>query len=331
MKEEANRKCLLNGRLASYCCSMCTPAIPHVADIFRFLFPKHCSSLSDLRNAILEAVNKHKQSAALEVPYTIDTTPSSSASVTSLVSCSKPVSSTTTTSSSHSAAAPPLDSLTTTVNDVLSRIEKHIKVPTGFTFRLASASDVHIIYSLVQDLAVYEKAPDAVITTPDVLLRDGWGESRPYFYAILVEEEAVPVGMALFYPIYSTWTGKALYLEDLFVREVYRGRGVGTSLLRLVACIAHAACMSRFQFQCLDWNKPSLDLYTSLGASALSEWVTLRFEGQQLATFATSGLSSGNNKKRKRANSENSAWSAAFQTANKVMRNHESRYLRYVF
>lgn len=150
------------------------------------------------------------------------------------------------------------------------------------TLRRATAGDVHTIHELVHALAVYEKAPDAVKTTPETFLRDGF-QGDKFFYVILAEfapasdpTQRVAVGMALFYISYSTWNARVLYLEDLFVREEYRGLGVGKTLMVTLAGVSREIDAARFQWQALDWNEPALNFYAAIGAMRTDEWISLR-------------------------------------------------------
>ena len=161
----------------------------------------------------------------------------------------------------------------------------------AFYIREAVPSDVPEIASLIHELAVYEKEPDAARATEADLLRDGFGP-EPYFRCLMLEAETADgtccvAGFSLYFFQYSTWEGRpALYLEDLFVRPEFRGRGFGKALLQRLAQIAVERGCTRFQWECLDWNTPSLDFYESMGASVLREWLNLRLTGDALARLA---------------------------------------------
>jgi GNAT superfamily N-acetyltransferase len=118
------------------------------------------------------------------------------------------------------------------------------------------------------------------------LLRDGFSE-QPYFHVLIAEWEGQPAGFALYFFNYSTFQGQpGLYLEDLFVRPPYRGKGIGKALLLHLAKIAVNEGCGRFQWQVLDWNTPSIEFYESLGAKTLREWLTMRVEGEALEKLA---------------------------------------------
>ena len=152
--------------------------------------------------------------------------------------------------------------------------------------RDAIPSDAASIVDLVRELALYEKEPDAAVLTVADILRDGFGP-EPYFRCIMAEWEGRVAGFALYFFQYSTWEGRpALYLEDLFVRDAYRKRGIGAALFQRLAQIALERNCTRFQWECLDWNRPSLDFYEKAGAKVLREWLNLRVTGEALQALA---------------------------------------------
>ena len=152
--------------------------------------------------------------------------------------------------------------------------------------RTATPSDVPTILSLVRELATYEREPNAVTATEADFLRNGFGD-RPFFRTLMAEWTGATVGFALYFFGFSTWTGgPTLYLEDLFVREAHRGRGVGIALMKHLAREAVERGCTRFVWQVLDWNEPSIRFYESLGAKVLREWLTVRIDGEALAKLA---------------------------------------------
>ena len=156
------------------------------------------------------------------------------------------------------------------------------KKGTSVTIRLATESDVGDIRRLIVGLALYEKEPEETVeVTEDELRRDGFG-AQPVFRCLLAEVEGAAVGFALFFYNYSTWQGRCIYLEDLYVEETGRGTGTGTLLLKTVAAIAHAEGCKRMSWQALDWNTPALDFYKALGANRLDSWVNLRLGEKEL-------------------------------------------------
>ncbi len=152
--------------------------------------------------------------------------------------------------------------------------------------RPATPADAETIHRLVCALARYEHEPDAVQNTPDVL-RAQLAAPRPPFECVLAEEDGAARGFALFFTTYSTWLGKpGVWLEDLFVLEAHRRRGVGRSLLAHVAAVAVARGCGRLEWSVLDWNAPALAFYRRLGATALDEWTIHRVAGADLETLA---------------------------------------------
>ena len=152
--------------------------------------------------------------------------------------------------------------------------------------REAVPGDVAEIAALIRQLALYEKEPDAAIATEADLLRDGFG-LEPYFRCLMAEWQGEVAGFALYFFQYSTWEGRpALYLEDLFVREAFRKRGIGVALFRRLAQVALERNCTRFQWECLNWNRPALDFYESTGAQVLPEWLNLRMTGDALRKLA---------------------------------------------
>ncbi len=152
--------------------------------------------------------------------------------------------------------------------------------------RPGTPGDVPLLLALIRDLASYERAPDAVVASEADLLRDGFG-AVPVFRTLIAELDGAPVGFALYFLAYSTWRGRpTLYLEDLFVRPLARGNGVGRALMGALAREAvHLGC-ARFVWQVLDWNTPSIRFYESLGAELQREWLTVRLEGDSLRALA---------------------------------------------
>ena len=164
------------------------------------------------------------------------------------------------------------------------------KLPTELQIRPAVPADVPLILEFIRDLATYERAPEQAVARPEDLLRDGWGP-EPKFRVVIAEWAGQPAGFALFFYNYSTWQGRpGLYLEDLFVRPAFRGRGIGKGLLVHLAKIAIKENCGRFQWAVLDWNQPSIDFYEALGAKKLSEWLIMRVDGEALEKLAETDL-----------------------------------------
>ncbi len=137
--------------------------------------------------------------------------------------------------------------------------------------RFAAPADAELVLRFIRELALYERAPEAVVATAEDLRRHGFGPDRG-FEAILAVIDGEPVGFALFYPRFSTWLGRpAMYLEDLYVSPPARGQGVGRRLMARLAAIAIARGWNRIDFQVLDWN-PARNFYHRLGIGHLGEW-----------------------------------------------------------
>lgn len=155
--------------------------------------------------------------------------------------------------------------------------------------RPASPADVPLIQQFIRDLAEYERAPESAVATQEDLMRDGFGPA-PKYRCLIAEWDGQPAGFAFFFYNYSTWQGKpGLYLEDLFVKSAFRGKGIGKALLLHLAQVAVDENCGRYQWQVLDWNTPAIELYKSLGAEVMSEWLTMRVEGDAIRKMADMG------------------------------------------
>lgn len=141
------------------------------------------------------------------------------------------------------------------------------------TIRKAAASDVTAMLALIRELAEYEKAPLEVTNTVDRMLQDGFGE-KPSYFAQVAEVNGVVVGVALFYPAYSTWKGKYIYLDDIIVTQEFRGKGIGKRLFDAVGAFAKATDANLLRWHVLEWNEPALNFYRKYQAHLDPEWVT---------------------------------------------------------
>lgn len=157
----------------------------------------------------------------------------------------------------------------------------------GLVLRPATVDDAGLILRLIIELAVYEKAPDAVATDQAGIAASLFGQGATA-RALVAELDGEPVGYAVWFANYSTWLGRnGLYLEDLYVSPMVRGRGVGKAILRHLAAMAVASGCGRMEWSVLDWNAPAIAFYESVGARAQSEWTVFRLTGDALGAFAT--------------------------------------------
>ena len=150
--------------------------------------------------------------------------------------------------------------------------------------RFADENDLALILDFIKQLATYEKMLDEVVATEELLKE--WLFDRKVAEVIFIIEDDAEVGFALFFHNFSTFLGKAgIYLEDLFVKPEYRGKGYGKALIKKLASIAIERGCGRLEWSCLDWNQPSIDFYLSLGAEAMDEWTVYRVAGDTLANL----------------------------------------------
>ena len=153
------------------------------------------------------------------------------------------------------------------------------------TFRYATEQDCGVILGFIRELAIYEDMLDDVVATEE-LLRE-WIFEKKKAEVIFACVDGKEVGFALFFHNFSTFLGRAgLYLEDLFVLPEYRGKGYGKAILKRLAQIAVERGCGRLEWACLDWNRPSIDFYLSLGAVPMDEWTTYRVTGETLQKLA---------------------------------------------
>jgi GNAT superfamily N-acetyltransferase len=158
-----------------------------------------------------------------------------------------------------------------------------------FKIRPANPDDCSVLFDLIRELAIYERLEDHLVVTPDDLQRNLFGP-RPYAEAMIAEAEGAAAGYALFFHNFSTFRGQpGLYLEDVFVKPAFRGRGIGKALLKTVAALARERRCGRMEWMVLDWNESAIDFYRALGASSLSEWSVFRLADDYLDRLAGVG------------------------------------------
>jgi GNAT superfamily N-acetyltransferase len=157
----------------------------------------------------------------------------------------------------------------------------------GFKICHAEKKDVGLIRSLIRDLAEYEKMLDEMVATDELLERHLFGKKK-FVEVVLGYYNDVPAGFALFFHNFSTFMGKpGLYLEDLYIKPEYRGKGFGKVLLAYLAKLAVERDCGRYEWAVLNWNEPSLKFYKSLGAKVMDEWLIHRVTGDSLQNLAS--------------------------------------------
>ncbi len=158
----------------------------------------------------------------------------------------------------------------------------------GLNIRAANAADIPLIFSFIRGLAEYENLGDTVTASPERLQATLFpAEGRPAAECVLAFQDEAPAGFAVYFTNYSTFLAQpGLYLEDLFVRPEWRGRGIGKSLLLHLARLANARGYGRMEWTVLDWNESAIAFYEALGARRMQEWQLCRLTGAALAQHA---------------------------------------------
>lgn len=153
-------------------------------------------------------------------------------------------------------------------------------------YRFATEKDTALIFQFIKELASYEKMLSEVVADEATLKE--WIFEKQKAEVIFALEDGKEVGFALFFHNFSTFLGRAgIYLEDLYVKPEYRGKGYGTALIQTLAKIALERGCGRLEWWCLDWNKPSIDFYLSLGAEPMKDWTVYRIAGDTLKTLGS--------------------------------------------
>jgi GNAT superfamily N-acetyltransferase len=151
--------------------------------------------------------------------------------------------------------------------------------------RPAIVGDVPLLRRMIFEFAEFELLAEHVTVTEEALRRDGFGP-QPRYRVLLPEWDGKPAGYELLYDFYSSFAGRGLFLEDIYVREEFRGKGIGKALMAEAAAIALREGCWGIRWEVLDWNQPAIDFYKSLGAVALEEWTTFRFGEAALKALA---------------------------------------------
>ena len=155
--------------------------------------------------------------------------------------------------------------------------------------REGNSEDMRSVLGLIQELANFEKEPDAVLVTVDDLIRDGFG-SVPLFHVFVAEVEMEIVGIALYYYRYSTWKGKTIHLEDLIVKDKMRGTGLGYALYSEIIKQAKKDKVRRIDWNVLDWNTPAIEFYEKSGAKVLDDWRVAQMDEAAINYFVENKL-----------------------------------------
>jgi len=161
------------------------------------------------------------------------------------------------------------------------------KVSPMLSIRAATVNDVKLLRTFIRELAEYENELDQVLITEEILARDGFGP-QPKFRVLFAYWGDQPAGYALFFDFYSTWIGRQMFLEDLFVREAFRGKKIGRGLFAAVARIATSEGCHALRWEVLNWNKTAIQFYESLGAEFLDTWRLTLLRDDKLRELAES-------------------------------------------
>jgi len=155
--------------------------------------------------------------------------------------------------------------------------------------RKGNPEDMQAVLELIQELAAFEKEPDAVLVTVVDLIRDGFGPV-PLFYVFVAEVESEIVGIALYYYRYSTWKGKTIHLEDLVVKDKMRGTGLGYALYSEIIKQGKKDKVRRIEWNVLDWNTPAIEFYEKSGAKVLQDWDVVHMDEAGINHFIENKL-----------------------------------------
>ena len=150
--------------------------------------------------------------------------------------------------------------------------------------RKGKKTDASEILSLIKELAVFERAPNAVIINRESIEKFGFGRN-PLFKCFVAQQREKIVGVALFYQRYSTWKGPTLHLEDLIVTEKMKGKGIGSKLYKAFLKYAHELGVERVEWTVLDWNLAAIDFYQKSGAKVLSDWRTVQMDKKTIQNY----------------------------------------------
>ncbi|KAF4694500.1 Diamine acetyltransferase 2 [Perkinsus olseni] len=165
------------------------------------------------------------------------------------------------------------------------RIEEWLDTGEKLVVRAGTAADSHTIHGMVKRLAHFERMPEAVEVTPETLRVDF---NEGHYWAAIAEVNGEAVGFALFFPVYSTWEGRSIHLEDLYVLEDSRSKGIGLAMLKYVTKFAAARGCARVEWEALDWNVKAHEFYERIGAAKMPEWIKFRLDRNGINKVASS-------------------------------------------
>jgi GNAT superfamily N-acetyltransferase len=152
-----------------------------------------------------------------------------------------------------------------------------------FTVRKGKKEDLPAIFDLIKELALFEKAPEEVTNTLEMMEKDGFGPDPVFsFFVVEKEEDKSVIGTAIYYYRYSTWKGKRLYLEDYIITENERGKGAGKLLFERVLAQSLEDGCTGMMWQVLDWNEPAIQFYKKYGASLEEEWLNCHLQAEEI-------------------------------------------------
>jgi len=155
--------------------------------------------------------------------------------------------------------------------------------------RPAIVDDVPLLRRMIFEFAEFERLAEHVTVTEEALRRDGFGP-QPHYRVLLPEWDGKPAGYELLYDFYSSFAGRGLFLEDIYVREEFRGKGIGKALMAEAAAIALREGCWGIRWEVLDWNQPAIDFYKKLDATFLDDWKEVCLDGEPLQRLAASAM-----------------------------------------
>ena len=150
--------------------------------------------------------------------------------------------------------------------------------------RKGTKEDLPQVLGLIKELAIFEKAPEAVTNTVEDMIKDGFG-THPVYGLIVAEDDGIVIGIAIYYIKYSTWKGKGVYLDDLLVTESQRGKGIGKKLFEEVIKVSKEIDAKLLWWQVLDWNEPAISFYKKFNAELDGEWINGKLNEEQIKNY----------------------------------------------